>query len=283
MKQFIVIIILLFIVSNKNYSIDIGAYSKFSSDKDEAIEKILSTNNIIQKNTYRDDANSTKDEKWLISREYYNSDGKIIKFEAISEYGAVVLYTVFSYNEEGLIVGLVEKDNFHTIIQNQQITYDAYSRVNHILSTGFNDVFLQKNTYEYIDSKSIAIETIKDSADAVLEYTVMLYDKPFNKIIKQTQFTELNEIDGTTVISYSEDGISAREVYSKDTSEPFVMKYQNVYNNHLLSKVQNIMHPNNIVSTVVNEYNDFGLIEATKMFDANENPITTLYFEYLTQ
>lgn len=130
--------------------------------------------------------------------------------------------------------------------------------------------------------KSIAIETIKDSANKVINYSVYLYDKAFNKIIKSTLYDTHNNVDGTKVIHYNEYGINSREIYQKDINEPYSIKYQNIYNEkHLLSEIQNITYPNNIIVTILNDYNDKNFLVSTKMIDKFKNPITTILYEFI--
>jgi hypothetical protein len=286
--KFATIFIILFISFYQNiFSVEILPYSEFGKQKELSEAKLFAKNDIKQKNTYRSDPRPDKDgniDKWLISREYFDENGKLLKFESISDNNNVVVYSEFKYNEEGLISKIIEKDAFHTLIQNQTFTYDAFSRIAKIVAIGFNDALLQTTLYEYNEEKGIAIETVKDSLNSVNNYSVYLYDKPFNRIIKSTLYNKENQIDGTKVIHYNDYGINSREIYQKDIDQPFTMKYQNIFNEKkLLSEVQNITYPNNLVVSVFNEYNDDELIISTNMFDKSKNPITTISFEYVTE
>ncbi len=272
------ILILFFIAINSLLAIEILPFSEYENHKAKFDAEMYSKYKVVQKNTYREESG----DKWMISNEYYNDSGKLVKYEAIGDNDAIVSYSTYKYNDEDLISEIIDKDAFHTILQKQVFIYDAFSRLSKIVSTDFLDNIIQTITYEYIPEKSIAIETIKDSANKVINYSVYLYDKAFNKIIKSTLYDTENNVDGTKVIHYNEYGINSREIYQKDINEPYTIKYQNIYNEkHLLSEIQNISYPNNIIVTISNEYNDKNFLISTKMIDKFKNPITTILYEYI--
>jgi hypothetical protein len=261
---------------------DLVPYSEFNKTQKKIENKQYSINKIKEKFTYRLDGNLNTDiNKWLISKEYYDTIGRLTKFESIDEFDEVALTNYYKYNSENMLTEIEERDKSNNLIQLQVFSYDPFDKLKQIVSYDTNKNINQKMVFEYIDEKGVAIETIMDSSDKVISYTIHLYDKPFNRIIKSTNFLADNEIDGTTVIHYVDEGVNSREVYTKDITEPFRIKYQNIYDQTgNLSEVRNLSYPNTLLVTVKHKYVDFKLLESTSMYDSKGNLITTISYEY---
>lgn len=221
-------------------------------------------------------------ERVLVSREFFDESGKLIKFESLDYYGNVQVASVHKYNAENMLIEIEETDNFRTLVQKQVFSYDPYDKLVKIEATGFNDAFISKTMFEYIPEKSVAIESSLDLSDEVSSYIIHLYDKSFNRIIKSTNYTPENEIDGLTAYFYDEYGINSREVYKKNIDEPYSIKYHHIHdNNGNLIEVRNISYPDVLMVTVKHDYNKDGLVTKTSMYSAKNELITTIDYEYV--
>lgn len=278
--------VIMFLITIGLYSSELAPYSEFKKNERLKEWELFADNKISERLTYRLDANNSEknEEKWLISKEYFDESGKLVKFESIDNYNAVSLTSINTYNSENLLLEIEEKDNFRTLVQKQIFSYDPFSKLTKIESIGFNDVVNQIMTFEYLPEKSIVIETTTDSSKSVLVYIVHLYDKSFSKIIKSTNFTKDNEIDGITIFHYIDAGINSRELYTKNIDEPFRIKYQNIYDEkNNLTEVLNLSYPNTLLVTVKNSYYDNNLPKSTSMYDSKGKPITTISYEYTSR
>ncbi len=291
MKKLTLLIFCFLVLIKVSYSNELNPYSNDNLDLIKQQREKIKSAKIIEKNTYRystnyneKDIDSVKVEKWLIIKEYFNDNGQLIKYQSYEGDVGPIFTIQYTYNEEGLLLSILELDNFNTIIQKKDISYDPFSRISKIAITGFNSKPIETIYYEYNKERSICIETNKDSSNKLSGYRVHLYDKPFNKIIKTTIFNKENELDGTIVFNFTDNGIFSREVYSKDINVPFNIKYQNVFDDKgQLKEINNLTYPDNLVVSVKHTYNNFGLIDNTTMYGNDGAIITKLGFVYFNK
>ncbi len=283
-NSFILASLSLLLISISLYSSELVPYSDFNKSKIMQEKDIFKKNSIKEKHTYRSDVSlSNGEKKWLVSKEYYDESGNMVKFESYSDYNEVIVNSIFSYNIENMLMGIEEKDSFRTIILKQEFRYDPFGKLVKIISTGFGGDTLQTTSFDYMEQKQVSIETTKDSSNIVQDYYVHLYDKTFNRIIKSTNFNNKNEINGITAYFYDINGINSREVYSKDVNEPYRIKYQNIYDEQgRLTEVKNLQYPDALIITVFNEYNKYNLISKTTMIQPGGEVIATISFDYIT-
>jgi hypothetical protein len=280
--KYLLYLILLIIIFPEISSTELAPYSKFANDNKFKEWEKISSNRIAEKYSYRIDVNDAVSTKQMISKEYFDEKGRTDKFESIDYYGVVQVLATYKYNEEDMLMEIEEKDSFRTIVQKQTFSYDPFSKLARVNATGFNDVFIQRLQFEYLPEKSVAIESVTDSTQKVLAYTVHLYDTTFNRIIKSTNYTKENEIDGLTAFFYDNNGINSREIYAKDIDEPYKIKYQNAHDEKgNLIEVQNITFPNVLLVTVKHEYNEMDMIISTTMYDSKGEVITRLEYDYV--
>ena len=281
MKYLIYLFLLILIFPDVNAT-ELAPYSEFAKTYNAKEWEKNSRGRISEKYSYRIDVNEGESTKQLISKEYFDEMGKTIKFESIDYYGVVQVVATYRYNQENMLMEIEEKDSFRTIVQKQTFNYDPFGKLVRVNATGFNDVFIQSLNFEYLPEKSVVIESVKDSSQKVLSYTVHLYDTTFNRIIKSTNYTKDNEMDGLTAIFYDKNGINSREIYAKNIDEPYKIKYQNAYDEKgNLTEVKNISFPNVLLVTVKHDYNEMDLITSTTMYDTKEEVITRLEYEYV--
>ncbi|MDX9789913.1 MAG: hypothetical protein WCZ17_01000 [Candidatus Kapaibacterium sp.] len=278
------ILLTLLLIANECLANYLQPYSDYVKLERKKEADLIKNSGFKIRKAYRTDGVGDNINNLLISKEYFNGKGLLSKFETIDEYGVVQISAVFEYNIEDMLLSIEEKDNFRVLLQKQVFSYDPFSKLRKVSSNGFNDSKLQTMYFEYIEERDVAIETIKDSGDAVISYSVHLYDKSFQRIIKTTIYDKNDEIDGTKIFYYTENGLSGREIYAKDINEPYSIKYENVFNDKKqLIQVRNILFPDKLTVTVNHSYNDAGLLESTSMFDKDNKPITKIEYKYFIQ
>lgn len=285
MKKILTFLLIFASLINFAFSSELSPYSIFG--KENRIKETSKYKNakISEKHTFRTDIGITdRAQSILVSKEYFDDDGNLVKFESYADYNAVLVTATYKYNEEGMLLEIEEKDNFRTILLKQVLSYDPFDKLVKITATDFKNDTILTTTYDYIPEKSVAIETIRDSSKKVNEYTIHLYDKAFNRVIKTSKHNQANELNGITAIHYNDYGISSREVYTKDITEPYRIKYQNVFNDKgLLTGVRNLKYPDELLVDVINEYNEFDLIKTTTMKSPNGDVITSIFIDYTTK
>lgn len=284
LKSTIITFILLLFINQSLISSALEPYSDYSKSKKLADNAIITKHSIIEKHTFRSDFGTHEDvKKSLVSKEYFDENGNLIKFESYGDYNEVIVNSIFSYNAENMLMQIEEKDSFRTIIMKQEFKYDPFGKLIKIISSGFRGDTLQVTTFEYVEQKQVAIETVKDSSHNILDYYVHLYDKAFNRIVKSTHFDVKNEIKGITAFFYNDFGINSREVYSKNIDEPYKIKYQNFYDDRgRLAEIRNLKYPDDLIITVFNDFNDFDLISKTTMIQPSGETVATISFDYIT-
>lgn len=283
-NSFILVSLTLLLISISLYSSELAPFSDFNKSKMMLEKDIFKKNSIKEKHTYRSDFSSGKEaKKWLVSKEYYDEYGNMIKFESYNDYNEVIVNSNFKYNNDNMLIEVEEKDSFRTIIMKQELSYDSAGKLVKIISSGFGGDTLQTTNFDYVQQKQVSIETTKDSSNKVQDYYVHLYDKAFNRIIKSSNFNNSNEMNGITAYFYDNNGINSREVYNKDINEPYRIKYQNVYDEKgRLTEVKNLKYPDVLIVTVFNEYNQYNLISKTTMIQPTGEVIATILFDYIT-
>lgn len=280
--KYLYILILIIIPFSEIFSLDIVAFSDFNHKLLQKEASVISKNKIIEKHIYRVDGLKDENEKMLINIEYFNEKGLLTKLETIGVNNKVNLTAHYKYDSENRIIEVKEVDDFRALLMLQNFTYDSLDRLAKVKSSGFNDVLLHNIEYTYIEEKSIAIEKFRDSNNAVVEYRIHLYNKPFDKIIKTSVFKTDNEINGITAFFYNDFNLAAKEVYRTDITEPYQIKYHYIYDeNQKLIESKSLTYPDKLLVTVKNSYDDRNMLESNTMFDANGNKITTLFNEYV--
>ncbi|MBX3043568.1 MAG: hypothetical protein KIT33_03355 [Candidatus Kapabacteria bacterium] len=280
--KYLYIIVIFLIIFNSVRSEHTEPFSEFSQLNIAKNRSQIINNKVVEKYAYRLLSELDTSDRKIVSREYFDEKGNILKFESIDDYGSVQINAIYKYNDEGMLINLEETDNFRTIIQKHTYSYDPFGKLVKVLTTGYQDVHIQTVQYEYVEEKSVVIESIKDSSNNVIEYAIHLYDKPFNQIIKTSYYTKDNEINGITAYFYDSNGINSREVYKKNIDEPYQIKYHNIYDEKSnLSEVRNIGFPNKLMVTVKHIYDENNLLISTAMYDAENNFITAINYEYI--
>lgn len=225
-----------------------------------------------------------------IVTETYDTKGQQVKSEPVNTNSFIFNYTLYSYNEKGLLEtetrysGKKDKDTNVTI---KAYTYNDYGRVSEIISTNKKNGLLYREQYVYFSSGKVITGSENSSYNSLgkLTYVNTYSYNPKGDIIEQDENLGSPE---TFAYTYNKQGLTTRKI-TKGPMADYVDTTNYTYDNkgRLLKSIVKVYYDNTLSnqSEILYSYNENGLLIKEEEFASYETSaplrlVFTHLFEY---
>lgn len=142
------------------------------------------------------------DESKIIKEHYYDTKENFEKVTINSEYGEIIGYEVFWYNEKKEVIAVIKSDSNSKTKYKKFVTYDTLGQLVMEETFGCNDLFERKINYFYLSNGKLSQIDTQDKNGKVVLIEKYAYDWHNQLVEKQN----LNLLDGVgTRIQYNYD------------------------------------------------------------------------------